>query len=97
MLFPFLLLKRRQSADILKFEDHSAVSSPLSHTIIHPMNFFRFPEITAMSGSQSIFLYKHATLTKGTSVLKVGVADPDPFDTDPDPAFQFHTDPDPTV
>jgi hypothetical protein len=23
------------------------------------------------------------------------VADPDPFDTDPDPAFLFHTDPDP--
>jgi hypothetical protein len=27
--------------------------------------------------------------------LGVSVADPDPFDTDPDPAFHFDTDPDP--
>jgi hypothetical protein len=28
-------------------------------------------------------------------VVLGSVADPDPFDTDPDPAFLFHTDPDP--
>jgi hypothetical protein len=27
--------------------------------------------------------------------VKNSVADPDPFDTDPDPAFDFDTDPDP--
>ncbi len=27
--------------------------------------------------------------------LPASVADPDPFDTDPDPAFHFDTDPDP--
>jgi hypothetical protein len=29
-------------------------------------------------------------------VLSASVADPDTFDTDPDPAFQSDTDPDPT-
>ncbi len=31
---------------------------------------------------------------RGT-VLIISVADPDPFDADPDPAFRFDTDPDP--
>ncbi len=28
-------------------------------------------------------------------IYKGSVGDPDPFDTDPDPAFRFYTDPDP--
>jgi hypothetical protein len=28
-------------------------------------------------------------------LIHSSVADPDPFDTDPDPVFQFDTDPDP--
>ncbi len=27
----------------------------------------------------------------------ISVADPDPFDTDPNPAFHFDTDPDPAI
>ncbi len=29
--------------------------------------------------------------------METSIADPDPFDTDPDPAFHFDTDPDPAL
>jgi hypothetical protein len=43
----------------------------------------------------------HLVLESSDSLFHIGiqeapsVADPDPFDTDPDPAFHFDTDPDP--
>jgi hypothetical protein len=40
------------------------------------------------------------TCLRHTGIMKIpesSVADIDPFDTDPDPVYNFYTDPDPTV
>ncbi len=55
---------------------------------------YQNPEGSKSFDEFRILNYCLGTEQQESQLLKTSVADPDPFDTDPDPAFHFDTDPD---
>jgi hypothetical protein len=81
------LRNRRQKVDQVSSRSPYFSRNLLLHKLLC-LSLISFP-------STYIYIAHGARTTYSMCLSVTSVADPDPFDTDPDPAFYFYADPDP--